>query len=178
MAGASTSIPHQPAVAPVSDFATLGVRVNTVETNLHEVNDRLYGLDQKIDKLVAGLANEFRSSLSNLTKQLSERDRTPWAIIISGLGVAMTMVMLLGQLSLNPMQADIQMFKREIVPRVEHEYREKVGDDRFDRDEAWLKRLDAEMRDLHAREINDLRDENRQLRKDRVDRASAGVRVP
>jgi hypothetical protein len=150
---------------PVTDFATLGVRVGTLETDVHEVNDRLLGLDTKIDKAVTSLAHEFRTSLAALTSQISERNRTPWMTVLGGMGVALSVMTAIGQLSLSPIQSDIQRLKLDVVPRAEHIIEREDTLKRLNDQQDWLRRIDADQRAEKQRRIERLEQENYDLRK-------------
>lgn len=109
-----------------NQWAALDIKVDALETDVREVKDSLVGLDAKIEKSVASLAHEFRASITALSNQLSERQRTPWAVIFSGMAVVIGVLGAFGKQSLDPVREDvtslrakIERLEDKIVPRVE-----------------------------------------------------------
>jgi len=153
--------------APNSDITALSVRVGALEGDIREFGDRLLGLDTKIDKAISGLATEFRASFSAITSQLSERQRTPWAVLISGAGFIVAVLGVFGSQALSPLQSDTKHLKEQIVPREEINYRAEVSNRRFlqieNAVETLQRRAYEEMRD----ELRELRNENRDLKRGR-----------
>lgn len=119
-------------------FDAFDVRVGTLESEVQEVKTSIAGLHGKIDSSVGALAQEFRNALSGLSAQLTERSKTPWAVIFAGAAVAVSVIAGFGHQALSPMQADISLVKSELVPRVEHDYRAKVEDQRLERIERMI----------------------------------------
>jgi hypothetical protein len=134
-----------------ADLVATSVRLGALENDFGELSDRFTALENKVESGMGSLAREFRSSLSALTTQIGERNRTPWGVIFAGAAVAATMVGMIGSQALSPIQSDLTKLKGEMVPRVEQEYRQKVAEDRYLRLETWLTRIDAD----HDREMTE-----------------------
>jgi len=145
-------------------YVALGVRVGAVERDIGEVNDRLLGLDTKIDKGIAGLASEFRSSLSSLTTQLSERNRTPWAVLIAAAGFIVAVLGTVGSQALAPVRDNVKTLQDQIVPREEINYRSTANDKRLSAIEADIRLSEQRRYDLMIRNIDRLENENRAIR--------------
>jgi hypothetical protein len=109
---------------------------------VREINDRLLGLDIKIDKLVAGLATEFRTSLASLVSQLSERNRTPWSVMIPAAAFLVTILGGVGYQALAPVREDVNVIKATMVPRVEQEFRQHTLDRRFNEVERRVEKME------------------------------------
>lgn len=155
---------HEPSS---SDITALSVRVGALESDIREFGDRLLGLDTKIDKAISGLATEFRASFSAITSQLSERQRTPWAVLISGAGFIVAVLGVFGSQALSPLQADTKLLKEQIVPREEINYRTEASNRRFQQIESAIAILQQRAYDEMRDELRDLRNENRDLKRGR-----------
>ncbi len=149
---AVTAIPDPPI-----GFDALSVKVGALDDDVREINDRLLGLDTKIDKAVSSLAHEFRTALAALTTQLSERNRTPWAVLFAGAAVVISVLAMFGSQALSPVLSDIKNLKEQIVPRVENDFRNAEEREHFARLEAWVKRLEERRYDELIRENERLR---------------------
>jgi HPt (histidine-containing phosphotransfer) domain-containing protein len=147
-----TAIPDPPI-----GFDALSVKVGALDDDVREINDRLLGLDTKIDKAVSSLAHEFRTALAALTTQLSERNRTPWAVLFAGAAVVISVLAMFGSQALSPVLSDIKNLKEQIVPRVENDFRNAEEREHFARLEAWVKRLEERRYDELIRENERLR---------------------
>lgn len=100
-------------MAGINDFSGLNVKVAA--------------LDGEVRELKAGfnsLALEMRQGFQALSDALAERGRTPWVAILSGAGVLVAVLGMVGSLALSPLQADMVLLKKEVVPRVEIDYRQ------------------------------------------------------
>lgn len=159
------------AASRTSTFANvtaLGVQVQALEGDVRELKDSVLGLDGKIDNAVSSLAQEFRTAVGGLSTQLHERQRTPWLIVFAGVSAVITVLGLFGSQALSPLQADIKQIKDQLVPRVEHDYRDHVMNDRFAAIDAELARIHQERYDEQRERINLLRDQLRQERERRM----------
>lgn len=135
--------------ASQSELAALDVKVSNLDGDVREINDRLLGLDVKIDKAITSLATEFRSALASLATQLTERNKTPWPVLISAAAFMVTVLGGVGWQTLSPVRDDVNAIKRELVPRQEVEFRYSVNDKR-------LTQIEAEQRETQRRQIDEL----------------------
>lgn len=144
------------------DYAALGVKVETLESDFREVKTSIASLDGKIDRAISNLSQEVRSAMNTLHERFAEHNKTPWAAI-SGVGGVMIVIFgaFIGQ-ALNPIWSDLKMVKDSMVPRVEHDYRQHVVDEKFHM-------LESYNHDEVLREVSRLEAENRYLRKQELD---------
>lgn len=147
-----------------ASYVALDVRVRGVERDIGEVNDRLLGLDTKIDKGIAGLANEFRSSLATLTTQLSERNRTPWAVLIAAASLIIGALGIVGSQALAPVVSSVKTLQENIVPREEINYRSLANDKRLTAIESDIRQIEQRRYDMMLRNLDRLENENRSFR--------------
>jgi exonuclease VII small subunit len=104
---------------------------------------------QELERGVEGVAREVRK----IAERIDERGRTPWALIWSGLGVAATLVGVVGALVLRPIEeAQARIERRhsvlayELVPRREHEERWRFEERTIERLENRIERLERASR--------------------------------
>lgn len=147
-----------------ASYVALDVRARGVERDIGEVNDRLLGLDTKIDKGIAGLASEFRTSLASLTTQLSERNRTPWAVLIAAASLIIGALGIVGSQALSPVSGAVKALQDQIVPREEINYRSQVNDKRLTNIEADIRLIEQRRYDMMTRQLDRLETENRALK--------------
>jgi peptidoglycan hydrolase CwlO-like protein len=146
------------------NVAALDTRVGVLDNEIREVNVRITGLDEKFDKVMTAFAVEFRAAIAGLSTQFSERNKTPWGILISGAGVVLTMVALLGHQTLSPITENLSMVIQEMVPRKEVEFRYSINDKRLTKiEEELADTRNRELSSLHE-QVNALRHENNLLR--------------
>lgn len=143
-----------------AEVRELQVKVAGVDGDIREINDRILGLDGKIDKAVTSLGTEFRSALSSLGTQLSERNRTPWGILISAAGFITTTLAFIGSQALSPIQTDIKLLKDQMVPREEVNYRTATNEKRMDRLESLATLLANRRYDEMQKQIDRLERQN------------------
>lgn len=149
--------------ASMAETTALGVKVEALDTDIREVKDSILGLDTKIENAVSGLSREVRSAVDSLRTQFAERQRTPWVAVSGVAAVLVTIAGFIASQALSPLGVDIKAIKEVIVPRVEHDYRQAVINERFReidqkidqiqtrRYEELMKshdRIDAELREL------------------------------
>jgi multidrug resistance efflux pump len=108
----------------------------------------LAALEARVEGLERGVESIARE-IKNLAVRIDERGRTPWALIWSGLGVAASLVGLVGALVLRPIdeaQARLDRvqaaFAAELVPRREHQERWRQEERAIERLESRLDRLE------------------------------------
>lgn len=114
----------------VKSFETLDVQVKALEGDVRDIKTS-----------IASLGAEVRQALANVTSQFAERQRTPWSPLIAGAGFLVTVLVLFGSQALSPMLADIKSLKEEIVPRVEHNYRADLQNERFKQVERAVEQI-------------------------------------
>ncbi len=142
--------------ASQSELAALDVKVGNLDGDIREINDRLLGLDTKIDKAITSLATEFRSALSSLATQLSERNKTPWAVLISAAAFLVTVLGGIGWQALSPVREEVNDLRSKLVPRAEVEFRHSVNEKRLNQIEADLRDGQRRREDQMQRTIDRL----------------------
>lgn len=146
-------------------FETLDIQVKGLESDVRELKDGIAGLDAKIDKSIASLAHEVRSAVTALTNQFTERQRTPWAVLIGALTVTVTMLAFVGNQALTPILADVNSLKQQTFPKEEAVFRYGINNKRLDAVEA-AQLLTQERRYNELIRQNDrLENDNRELRR-------------
>lgn len=138
-------------------IAALGTRVDSLESDVREANSRLQGLDEKFDRVMSGFASEFRSAVAGLSTQFSERNKTPWAVLISGAGIILAIVSMLGHQTLTPITDILKQHETNMVPRKEVEFRYSVNERR-------LMMIEDDLRKQQNQKIEALERENSLLR--------------
>lgn len=78
-----------------------------------DIDVRFAGLQQRvtgIEQAVQGVATQ----VSNLAATFNDRSRTPWGILLTGAGVTISVLVVLGGLAYSPINAGIQRADRDI----------------------------------------------------------------
>lgn len=133
---------------PVKSFDTLDVQIKALEGEVRDIKTN-----------ISSLAGEVRSALNSLAAQFAQQQRTPWVAIGSILSVVLAIAGFMAYQTVNPITADIKMMKESLVPRVEHDYRQGVTNDRFHEIDKHI----AQIQDRRYEEIlNELRELKRQ----------------
>lgn len=143
----------------------LGIKVETLEGDVREVKDSILGLETKIEKGISDLAREVRASISALSNQFAERQRTPWGVLISGAGFLVAVLGIYGSQALAPIQADVKHVKETMVPRAEVEFRSLVQRERFERVERSIEQIQSRRYDELMKSHEQLQNELRDLRR-------------
>ncbi|GLK67917.1 hypothetical protein [Hansschlegelia plantiphila] len=140
------------------------------DAKLAALEQRVYGLErgvQDLNQLFTGRIGEVSAQLSGLTTKLDDRSRTPWATIVSAMGVVLAIVIAGGQLVKTPVDDAIRRLERDVtrldgsIKGVEREAREAqlAAPGRGELEARWI---------LEERSIDAL-----QRRLDRYERAPA-----
>lgn len=138
------------------------------DAKLAALEQRVYGLERGVhdlNQLFTGRIGEVSAQLAGLTTKLDERSRTPWATIVSAMGVVLAIVIAGGQLAKAPvddalgrLERDYDRIARETVSAANfsefkstYENNRLVGrqdyDARFARVDQGLAALDQRVRD-------------------------------
>lgn len=138
------------------------------DAKLAALEQRVYGLERGVhdlNQLFTGRIGEVSAQLAGLTTKLDERSRTPWATIVSAMGVVLAIVIAGGQLAKAPVDdalgrlgRDYDRLSRETVSgssfsefKSTYENNRLVGrqdyDARFARVDGALAGLDQRIRD-------------------------------
>lgn len=83
---------------------------------LAALEQRVYGLErgvQDLNQLFTGRIGEVSAQLSSLAAKLDERSRTPWATIVSAMGVVLAIVIAGGELAKSPIVDAIARTERD-----------------------------------------------------------------
>lgn len=139
---------------PVKSFETLDVQVKALEGDVRDIKTS-----------IASLGAEVRQALSNVTSQFAERQRTPWSPLIAGAGFLVTVLVLFGSQAMSPIQSDIRTLKDEVVPRVEHNYRQEATNRLFEDINKRLDLIQSRKYDDMNRQIERLESENSDLKR-------------
>lgn len=86
------------------------------DARLAALEQRVYGLErgvQDLNQLFTGRIGEVSAQLSGLASKLDDRSRTPWATIVSAMGVVLAIVVAGGQLAKTPVDDAIQRLERD-----------------------------------------------------------------
>lgn len=141
-------------VSQVKSFETLDVQVKALEGDVRDIKTS-----------ITNLGGEVRAALGAVTNQVALTQRTPWMSIGSVGALMIAVLSFVGSQALSPLQSDIRMLKEEIVPRVEHNYRQDTTNHLID---ELNKRMD-ELQTMKYGELNKMIEhlelENRELKR-------------
>jgi hypothetical protein len=140
--------------SPVKSFETLDVQVKALEGDVRDIKTS-----------ITNLGAEVRSALSAVTTQFAQQQRTPWVAIGSIGALIIAVLSFIGSQALNPLQADIKSLKDEVVPRVEHNYRQAATDHLFDETTKRIDQIQSRLYDERSKLIDRLENENRELKR-------------
>lgn len=87
-------------------LATLGAQVASLDRDYNDVKRTLVALDNRIDSSISSLGTKFESALSSLANKVDAKSTTQWPLIFSGLGVLVTIVVVIGGMAYMPIQRD------------------------------------------------------------------------
>ncbi|GLK56303.1 hypothetical protein JOD31_002339 [Methylopila capsulata] len=82
------------------------------------LEQRVYGLErmvQDLNQLFSGRIGEVSAQLSGLGAKLDERSRTPWATIVSAMGVVLALAVAGGQLAKSPIDDALARLERDVL---------------------------------------------------------------
>lgn len=88
------------------------------DAKLAALEQRVYGLErgvQDLNQLFTGRIGEVSAQLSGLAAKLDERSRTPWATIVSAMGVVLAIVVAGGHLAKSPIVDAIVRIERDLA---------------------------------------------------------------
>jgi chaperonin cofactor prefoldin len=137
----------------LKSFETLDVQVKALEGDVRDIKTS-----------ISNFSAEVRAALNAVTQQVASTQRTPWVSIGSVGGVLVLVLGFMVFQTVTPMQSDIKSMKDEIVPRVEHNFRQEATNLRFD---ELNRRLDQDQNRKYeemTKAIERLESENRALR--------------
>jgi hypothetical protein len=86
------------------------------DAKLAALEQRVYGLERGVhdlNQLFTGRIGEVSAQLAGLTTKLDERSRTPWATIVSAMGVVLAIVIAGGQLAKAPLDDALARLERD-----------------------------------------------------------------
>lgn len=137
----------------IKSFETLDVQVKALEGDVRDIKTS-----------ITNLAGEVRSALAAVSSQFALTQRTPWMSIGSIGALVIAIMSFIGSQALNPLQADIKSLKEEIVPRVEHKYRQDTTDHLIDNVNRRLDEIQNKKYEELTKTIDRLESENRELK--------------
>jgi hypothetical protein len=130
----------------VKGFETLDVQVKALEGDVRDIKTS-----------ITNLAAEVRSALGSVSSQFAQTQKTPWVSIGSMGAILIAVLGFVGNQALFPITTDIKNIKDQLVPRVEHDYRQSVYNKFFDATESRLIRLEKTQIDDLQKTIENLR---------------------
>lgn len=134
-------------------------RIATIET-------RVGGLERGIADLSAATTSQFAAmrqetnaaldkvtqAIGNLQGAMAKRAEAPWALILTGIGVAFSILVGIGTLAYSPIRNDlskietrVERTESQVVPRVEHSREWALRDRDLDKLEKRLDRLEGKV---------------------------------
>lgn len=140
--------------SPVKSFETLDVQVKALEGDVRDIKTS-----------ITNLGAEVRSALTAVTSQFAQQQKTPWVSIGSVGALIIAVLSFIGSQALTPILSDIKSLKDEVVPRVEHNYRQAATDHLFDEVSKQLNLIQSRRYDDLTKTIDRLESENRDLRR-------------
>jgi chaperonin cofactor prefoldin len=138
----------------VKSFETLDVQVKALEGDVRDIKTS-----------ISNLGAEVRSTMADVTRQFAQQQRTPWVSIGSVGGVFVAVLGFMVFQTVTPMQSDIKILKDEIVPRVEHNYRQDATNRLFEDINKRLEQTQNRKYDDMNKAIEHLENENRELKR-------------
>jgi hypothetical protein len=122
----------------------------------HSAGANFAALEQRVTGLEGGVA-KIQTSLDNLASNLAVNAKTPWGVILTGIGVMAGVMTTIGGLAYLPVREGIGEVKsaireldRQQVPRVEHEkvweFQRRLGD-------SSVRRIERLEDDLYRRSL-------------------------
>jgi hypothetical protein len=88
------------------------------DAKLAALEQRVYGLErgvQDLNQLFTGRIGDVSAQLAGLASKLDERSRTPWATIVSAMGVVLAIVIAGGQLAKAPIEDAVRRVERDQI---------------------------------------------------------------
>lgn len=158
----SNSIPDNADGFTFQDAArviALDSKVSALDSDVRQINDRIGSLETKFDTAANSMAREFRSGLAAITQQINDGGSTQWGVIFTGMGVALTVLGMIGALVWYPVSSGLADLKGNIVPRAEHDRFYKDYERRMDGIEHRLSRNEDRLYDEMVKAIERLRTE-------------------
>lgn len=160
----------------VKSFETLDVQVKALEGDVRDIKTSIAGLGNEVRQAMASITSQFTqqieatntkfaSQMASLTTQFAQQQRTPWGSIGSVGGAVLALIGFMVFQTITPMQTDIKTLKEEIVPRVEHNYRQEATNRQFDEIERRLEQGQNRKYDEMSKTIDRLDSENRELKR-------------
>lgn len=141
----------------VKSFETLDVQVKALEGDVRDIKIGLSNLGAEVRQALASVTTQF-------TQQFALQQQTPWGTIGSVGGILIAVVGFMVFQTITPMQSDIKNIKDELVPRVEHNFRQEATNQRFDEIIRRMDQFQNRKYDELNKEIEKLEIENRELK--------------
>lgn len=143
-----------------ANYATLGVKVNVLQTEMTEVKTTVGLLSGKIDTAVGDLGREMRRAIEALGSNINERSRTPWAVIWAGLSVLIVLMGFIANQTLAPITTELATLRSTSVPRSEHLVRDENMNRRLNELEDHARRVDERRYIEVTKQLDRLLDQN------------------
>lgn len=138
----------------VKSFETLDVQIKALEGDVRDIKTSFQNF-----------AAEVRQALGSVTSQVATSQKTPWVSIGS---IASVLIMILGFMvyqTVTPMREDIKALKEEVVPRVEHNFRQDATNRQFEEINRRFEKDETRKYDDMTKTIDQLQMENHELKR-------------
>jgi hypothetical protein len=129
----------------VKSFETLDVQVKALEGDVRDIKTS-----------ISNFSAEVRAALSAVTSQVANTQRTPWVSIGSIGSVLIAILGFMVYQTVTPMRDDIKSLKDEIVPRVEHNFRQDAVNHQFDEINRRFEKTESRKYDEMVKTIDQL----------------------
>lgn len=149
----------------IKSFETLDVQVKALEGDVRDIKTGMASLGAEIRQALTSVSSQFTQQIAAVTSQVAQQQRTPWASIGSIGGVLILILGFMVFQTITPMQTNISLLQQEIVPRVEHNYRQDTTNRMFDDIARRLDQTQNRKYDDMTKTIDRLESENRELRR-------------
>jgi hypothetical protein len=149
-----------------NNYERLGVEVDVLKADMQDVKGSLNTLYGKIDSSVGDLGREMRRAMDALGSQITERAKTPWAVIWAGLGVMFVLIGFIANQAISPINHELSLLRADVVPRSEHIAKDEARLARLGYMQTQLDKLFERDRDAISKANERLEIELRELRRD------------
>lgn len=129
----------------IKSFETLDVQVKALEGDVRDIKTS-----------ISNFSAEVRQALGAVTAQVANTQRTPWVSIGSIGSVLIGILGFMVYQTVTPMRDDIKSLKEEIVPRVEHNFRQDAVNHQFDEINKRFEKTDSRKYDEMVKTIDHL----------------------
>lgn len=138
----------------IKSFETLDVQVKALEGDVRDIKTS-----------IGNLGAELRTGLAGFAAQFAQQQKTPWASIGSVGVIFLSVIGFMVFQTITPMQTNIKSLQDEIVPRVEHNFRQDAMNHQFDAINSRFDKAETRKYDELNKTIEKLELENHELKR-------------